>query len=67
MKIQPILQHRAAHRMPHRAQLALLAAPVLLLVACAQMPTGPSVAVMPPPNKPLDVFNADRSSSCITT
>lgn len=28
----------------------------LLLAACAQMPTGPSVAVMPAPNKPFDVF-----------
>ncbi|HUL66624.1 MAG TPA: hypothetical protein VLW55_18650 [Burkholderiaceae bacterium] len=28
----------------------------LLLAACAAMPTGPSVAVMPGPNKPFDVF-----------
>ena len=29
---------------------------VLLLAGCAPMPTGPSVAVMPAPNKPFDVF-----------
>jgi hypothetical protein len=30
-----------------------------LLAACAQIPTGPSVAVMPPPGKPFDLFVAD--------
>ncbi len=30
-----------------------------LLSACAQMPVGPSVAVMPAPNKPFDVFIED--------
>jgi hypothetical protein len=31
----------------------------ILLAACAQIPTGPSVAVMPPPGKPFDLFVAD--------
>ncbi len=35
---------------------ALLVVAASLLVACAQMPAGPSVAVMPAPNKPFDVF-----------
>jgi uncharacterized protein YcfJ len=29
------------------------------LAGCAQMPTGPSVAVMPGPNKPFEVFVSD--------
>ena len=38
--------------------------PILLFVgavlsACAQIPTGPSVAIMPPPGKPFDVFQQD--------
>jgi hypothetical protein len=35
------------------------AAGAILLAACAQIPTGPSVAVMPPPGKPFDLFVAD--------
>ncbi len=31
----------------------------LLLASCAQMPTGPSIAVMPGQNKPFDVFMQD--------
>jgi hypothetical protein len=31
----------------------------MLLGACAQIPTGPSVAVMPPPGKPFDLFVQD--------
>jgi hypothetical protein len=31
----------------------------LFLAGCAEMPTGPSVAVMPAPNKPFDVFMRD--------
>lgn len=31
----------------------------LLMAACAQMPVGPSVAVMPGPYKPFDVFTQD--------
>lgn len=45
---------------PHR--LSVLAAGVaasLLLAGCAPMPVGPSVAVMPGPNKPFEVFMQD--------
>ncbi len=37
----------------------LFAASLLALTGCAQMPTGPTVAVMPGPHKPFDVFVAD--------
>lgn len=37
-------------------RIGLLGVTASLLVACAQMPSGPSVAVMPAPNKPFDVF-----------
>jgi len=40
------------------ARPAALAAAVLL-ASCAQMPAGPSVAVMPGPYKPFDVFTQD--------
>jgi Glycine-zipper domain len=36
-----------------------LSVTLLLLAACAQMPTGPSIAVMPAPNKPFDIFMQD--------
>ena len=36
-----------------------VAAGAVLLAACAQIPNGPSVAVMPPPGKPFDLFVAD--------
>ncbi|HZE90126.1 MAG TPA: YMGG-like glycine zipper-containing protein, partial [Rhizobacter sp.] len=35
------------------------AASVLLLAGCAQMPSGPTVTVMPGPYKPFEVFVAD--------
>lgn len=38
---------------------ALSAAAVWLLLACAEMPSGPAVAVMPGPHKPFDVFVQD--------
>ena len=34
----------------------------VLLAGCASVPTGPSVAVMPPPGKPFEVFQGDDSS-----
>ena len=34
---------------------------LLLLASCAEMPSGPTVAVMPGPNKPFDVFLQDDS------
>jgi hypothetical protein len=43
-------------RVPAVAPLILTS---LLLVACAEMPSGPTVAVMPGPNKPFDVFMQD--------
>jgi hypothetical protein len=33
--------------------------PLVLLWGCAQMPSGPSVAVMPAPGKPIEVFTAE--------
>jgi len=33
--------------------------PVALLSACVQMPTQPTIAVMPAPNKPFEVFQND--------
>jgi hypothetical protein len=38
---------------------AALIAAVILLAGCAEMPAGPTVAVMPRPNKPFDVFVQD--------
>lgn len=32
----------------------------VMLGACAQMPAGPTVPVMPPPGKPFDVFVSDE-------
>jgi len=40
--------------------IALLPLAALLLGACAQMPSGPSVTVMPAANKPFEVFMADE-------
>ena len=34
---------------------------LLLLGACATQPTGPAVTVMPSPNKPFAVFQADQT------
>jgi hypothetical protein len=41
-----------------RGGVALLL-PALLLTGCAVNPTGPHVAVMPPPGKPFEVFAAE--------
>jgi hypothetical protein len=35
--------------------------PLLLLSACASEPLGPTVAVMPAPGKPFDVFQGDQA------
>ena len=40
---------------------AALLVPVLLLNACASEPIGPTVAVMPAPGKPFDVFQGDQA------
>ena len=38
-----------------------LVAPLLVLDACATTPLGPTVAVMPAPGKPFDVFQTDQA------
>jgi len=38
---------------------ATLAAAAMAAAGCAQIPNGPSVAVMPPPGKPFELFVAD--------
>ncbi len=43
----------------HRPWTGAVAGSLLLLAGCAQMPTGPMVAVMPGPNKPFEVFTQD--------
>jgi hypothetical protein len=43
-----------------RLSTALLA-PALLLSACASEPLGPTIPVMPAPNKPFDVFQSDQA------
>lgn len=43
-----------------QAPVAILAS-LLLLSACATPPLGPTVAVMPAPGKPFDVFQADQA------
>lgn len=56
------ITHRLLHVVNPRARLALLGVlsiASLLLASCAEMPTGPSIAVMPAPNKPFDVFMQD--------
>ncbi len=35
--------------------------PLLVLNACATEPMGPTIAVMPAPNKPFDVFQSDQA------
>jgi len=50
------LHEVAARRGTRSGRVVLLGVGASLLVACAQMPSGPSVAVMPAPNKPFDVF-----------
>lgn len=40
-------------------RIVALVAVLALMASCAQMPTGPSVAVMPGPYKPFDVFTQD--------
>lgn len=41
-------------------RLLLAAAAAVLLVGCSDMPTGPTVAVMPAPGKPFEVFQQDN-------
>src|ERR1700744_2259878 len=46
-------------RLLRRSAAAL--APILLLSACASESIGPTVAVMPAPGKPFDVFQGDQA------
>lgn len=50
------LHEVAARRGGRYGRVGALGVTASLLVACAQMPSGPSVAVMPAPNKPFDIF-----------
>jgi hypothetical protein len=50
---------RTAHRRTKLALLGVFGISSLVLAGCAEMPTGPSVAVMPAPNKPFEVFMQD--------
>lgn len=45
-----------------RGRRLLAASAGALAAACAQMPVGPTVAVMPAPDKPFDVFMADDAA-----
>jgi hypothetical protein len=47
--------------MPRRKARVVSATALLLLAACVQRPLGPSVAVMPAPNKPFSVFQDDQA------
>jgi hypothetical protein len=49
----------APRRVAHPGLRVSLFAAALLATACAEMPVGPTVAVMPGPNKPFDVFAQD--------
>ena len=42
------------------ATVAASLASLLLVTGCVQAPIGPTVAVMPGPNKPFDAFQADQ-------
>jgi len=47
--------------MRFRVLTAAMVVPLLLLDGCAQTPLGPTVAVMPAPGKPFDVFASDQA------
>lgn len=44
-----------------KATLAAGLATLLVVAGCAQPPPGPTVGVMPPPNKPFDAFQQDQA------
>lgn len=46
--------------MQSRRLSAAILMPLLLLEACASQPMGPTVAVMPAPSKPFEVFQSDQ-------
>lgn len=49
----------AANPYTRLALMAVSSTAMLLVASCAEMPSGPSIAVMPAPNKPFDVFMQD--------
>lgn len=51
--------HHVARPCTGLARAGILSIAPLLLASCAEMPTGPSIAVMPAPNKPFEVFTQD--------
>lgn len=54
--------HLSRRRVPSQLRLPLAGAFVLaslFLAGCAPMPVGPTVAVMPAPNKPFEIFMQD--------
>jgi hypothetical protein len=54
--------HQIAMKRTSTQRVSFLGVPLIsmmLLASCAQMPTGPSVAVMPGPNKPFEIFMQD--------
>lgn len=46
--------------MKYGKKLAITGSSLFLLAACASTPMGPTVLVMPSPNKPFDVFQQDQ-------
>ena len=48
-------------RLLRRVGVPCILAPIMLLAACAQTPMGPTVQVMPGPDKPFDAFQYDQS------
>jgi hypothetical protein len=44
-----------------KSKLAVSLATVLVLSGCVEAPMGPTVAVMPGPNKPFDAFQSDQA------
>ena len=51
----------AKQRLVGGVRMSGVLAPILLLAACAQTPMGPTVQVMPGPDKPFDAFQYDQS------
>src|SRR5882672_6336428 len=54
-----MLGYRNTKRIQMRTRTYAVVIGAVLLDACATIPNGPSVAVMPPPGKPFDLFVAD--------
>jgi hypothetical protein len=46
----------------YAARVSVIFSPVILLVACAQTPMGPTIPVMPGPDKTFDMFQSDNAT-----